>query len=68
MGWGIHSYLLLDLQMLSDLGQALLGCHLWGGSLLIRGGGGIWGKKKEGGEALIPMLLSIKVETHRAPA
>ena len=33
-------------------------------SLSIRG---IRGRKKEGGEALIPMLLSIKVETHRAP-
>ena len=30
---GTQSSLLLNLQMLSDLGQALLGCHLWGGIL-----------------------------------
>ena len=53
--------------MLSDFGQALLRCHLWDGILTNPWDGGIWGKKKEGGEALIPMLLSIKVETHRAP-
>ena len=65
---GGFSSLLLDPQMLSDLGQALLGCHLWGGIHTHPWCWGIWGKKKEGGEALIPILLSIKVETHRAPA
>ena len=53
--------------MLSAFGQALLGFHLWDGILTHMLDGGIWGKKKEGGKALIPMLLSIKVETHRAP-
>ena len=27
-----HSSLLLNLQMLSDFGPALLGCHLWDGN------------------------------------
>ena len=48
---GIHSSLLLNPQMLSDFGQALLGCHLWDGILTHPWEGGIWGKKKEGGDA-----------------
>ena len=51
--------------MLSDFSQALLECHKCDGILTHPLDGGIWGRKKEGGEALIPMLLSIKVETHR---
>ena len=53
--------------MLSDFGQALLGCHLWDGIFTHPWDGGIQGRKKEVGEALIPMLLSIKAEMHLAP-
>ena len=43
---GIHSSLLLDPQMLSDLGQALLGCHLWGGILTHPWWWGDFGEKE----------------------
>ena len=44
---GIHSSLLLDQQLLSDLGQALLGCHLWGGILTHPCWGGFGGRRKK---------------------
>ena len=51
--------------------------HLWDGGIQLfsprsADAIGLWsgsaGMLFVGGEALIPMLLSIKVETHRAPA
>ena len=43
---GIHSSLLLNLQMLFDFGQVLLGCYMWDGihshpSMVVRGFGSL---------------------------